>query len=148
MTRMLPRGVLLLAFFVCLAALVACSNTGGAYGTVKVALDDQSIKPDRASISPGNVTFEVSNRGKVGHELVVVQTDLTADKLPLLTADTEKHKKGDVDLTKVTSVGDVTDVAAGSSLTKIFALSKGKYVLICNIPAHYSSGMYTAFTVQ
>jgi hypothetical protein len=26
-------------------------------------------------------------------------------------------------------------------------LAAGNYVLICNIPSHYSAGMYTAFTV-
>ncbi len=148
MTHMPRRGALLLAFLVCLAALVACSSASSSFGTVNVGLDEWTIKADRTGGSPGNVTFAVSNQGKVGHELLLIQSDLAADKLPILAADNATHKKGDVDLAKVQNVGDVTDVAAGGSLTKIFSLSKGKYVLICNIPAHYSSGMYTEFTVR
>ncbi|MDO8630194.1 MAG: sulfocyanin-like copper-binding protein, partial [Phycisphaerales bacterium] len=144
-----PRGVLFLAFLICIAAFAACRNASGP-GTVNVTLDDRSIKPDRASMSPGNVTFEVSNKGKVDHELILVRTDFASDKLPVLTADGGKHKKGDVDLTRagVMSVGDVTDIAPGARSTKIFSVAKGKYALICNIPGHYSDGMYTAFVVQ
>ena len=35
----------------------------------------------------------------------------------------------------------------GSSQDLKVNLAAGKYVLICNLPAHYKQGMHTAFTV-
>jgi uncharacterized cupredoxin-like copper-binding protein len=46
------------------------------------------------------------------------------------------------------AVGEVEDVAAGTSKKLTLNLKKGHYVLICNIPGHYKSGMHADFTVS
>src|SRR5206468_1957573 len=56
-------------------------NTGKATGntTVKGTLDEWSVGVSNAKVSPGEVTFDVTNAGKVKHEFVVLRTDKAAD---------------------------------------------------------------------
>lgn len=49
--------------------------------TVGVELGEWFINSDSASVAAGSVTFEVSNIGKSGHELVLIKTDLAPDAL-------------------------------------------------------------------
>ena len=49
--------------------------------TVGVELGEWFINSDSASVAAGPVTFEVSNIGKSGHELVLIKTDLAPDAL-------------------------------------------------------------------
>jgi uncharacterized cupredoxin-like copper-binding protein len=46
------------------------------------------------------------------------------------------------------SMGEVEDIAPGSSKSFTATLEPGKYVAICNVEGHYSAGMHHAFTVQ
>ena len=47
----------------------------------------------------------------------------------------------------VTHIDEVEDVAACSAASLDVSLKAGSYVIICNLPGHYASGMHTAFTV-
>lgn len=154
--RLITRSALGLA--VVAGLLSACSSgsdsgsTGGAASTattapaasgktINVSLKEFTVKPSAASASAGSVTFAVKNEGTVDHEFVVVKSDLAADKLPM--------KDGAlVDETKIEVVGEIEQFAAGASQSKTFDLKAGKYLLICNLPAHYGAGMTTAFTVN
>ena len=49
--------------------------------TVGVELGEWFINSDSASVAAGSVTFEVSNIGESGHELVLIKTDLAPDAL-------------------------------------------------------------------
>ena len=49
--------------------------------TVGVELGEWFINSGSASVAAGSVTFEVSNIGKSGHELVLIKTDLAPDAL-------------------------------------------------------------------
>jgi uncharacterized cupredoxin-like copper-binding protein len=84
------------------------------------------------------VTFVVKNSGEFKHELVVIKTSRRASKLPV--SGKEASEKG--------AVGEVEDVAAGKSKKLTLNLKKGHYVLICNVPGHYKSGMHADFTVS
>src|SRR5689334_22126860 len=44
----------------------------GAATPVRVVLDEWSVAPSVASVPAGEVTFDVANVGKLGHELIVV----------------------------------------------------------------------------
>lgn len=130
-------------------------TTGGAGGgggtTVAVQLAEWSITLDKASAPAGKVTFALENKGEDLHELVVLETDLDHDKLPL-------GADGDVDesASGITVAGELEDLESGKSGTLTLDLAKGKYALICNISMpeggmiehHYSLGMHTGFTVE
>ena len=46
------------------------------------------------------------------------------------------------------AVGGVEDIAGGRSKKLSLNLSKGHYVLICNLPGHYAAGMRADLTVK
>lgn len=123
-----------------LAAVVlvpaAFAKTSG--GTVNVSLKEFVVKPAPASITAGKVTFKVKNTGKIDHELVVLKTDTAPGKLTV-------KKNQAVETGKVGEVGPVKPGKSGS-LTK--TLAKGKYVLLCNLPAHYQAKQYVGFVVK
>ncbi|TAK76221.1 MAG: hypothetical protein EPO16_07490 [Dehalococcoidia bacterium] len=107
---------------------------------VDVELKEWATEAKAARVSAGGVYFFVSNQGKQPHELVVIQTDQSPDKLPV--------EGGRVPEGKVKIVGEIEPFAAESKAGKTFNLAKGKYVLICNIAGHYELGMRVALTVE
>jgi uncharacterized cupredoxin-like copper-binding protein len=133
-----------------LLSLVACG--GGEETTVAVTLQEFSVLPAQDSAPAGSITFEVENTGPEDtHEFVVIKTDLAPDALP--TAE-----DGSVDETGegMEVIGEIEDLATGSTETLIVDLDAGSYVLICNIVeeeggdtlVHYQLGMRTGFTVE
>jgi uncharacterized cupredoxin-like copper-binding protein len=108
--------------------------------TVAAVLSEWAITADPATVPAGEVTFDVSNTGAIPHELAIVRTDLAADALPVADG---VVNEADLDV-----VGRVEEFAGGAESSGTFELEAGTYVLICNIPAHYSQGMHAAFTVE
>ena len=119
---------------------VVLSGCGGGGTTVTATLKDLTLAVDNNSGKAGDFTFKADNKGALVHELVVFKTDVAFDKIP--------QKDGKADESTGTSAGEVDDVAPGKAESKTFKLAAGKYVLLCNVPAHYAAGMAVAFTVQ
>jgi uncharacterized cupredoxin-like copper-binding protein len=119
------------------------ATTGGAAGTVSVTLADFSVTPDPTSASAGEITFDIHNTASQTHEFVVFKTDLAPEDLPL-------NKDGDVDEEGkgVEHIDEVEDITGGSDAQLPVNLETGSYVLICNLPGHYQSGMHAGFTVS
>jgi uncharacterized cupredoxin-like copper-binding protein len=116
---------------------------------VDVILQEWAVRLQQASVRAGQVYFLVDNQGpEDAHEFVIIQTDLAADKLPVV--------KDKVPEDKVKIIGEIEPFSTKSKPGKTFNLAAGKYVLICNIAevedgkveSHYKLGMRTAFTVQ
>lgn len=118
------------------------AGSGGA--SVAATLTEFKIELAAASATTGPVTFKITNGGKTVHEFVVFKTDLAADKLPLATDGTEVDEAG----AGITLVDEAEDIAIGASPSLAVDLPAGKYVVICNLPAHYTSGMRAVFTTQ
>jgi uncharacterized cupredoxin-like copper-binding protein len=118
-------------------ARVAAAKT-----TVNVSLGEFFIKPQSSSAAAGPVEFKLTNGGKLGHEFVVIRTNLAPDKLPT-TSD------GRADEEKAGSVpGEAEELAPGKTQSLRLTLNPGRYVFICNLPGHYTSGQRTGFTVR
>lgn len=101
-----------------------------------------------SSVVAGQVTFNATNAGRFGHELVVIRTDRDPGALPTLPT-------GEVDENQVTIVGQIGEFEPGTR-TLTLNLEPGRYALICNVVArrpdgslspHYQRGMFTRFTV-
>ena len=91
----------------------------------------------------GVVTFKVTNNSKdTIHEMIVMQLDKAGDPLPYIAAENrvDEDKSGDK--------GEVSELDPGKSGSLTVDLKPGKYLLICNVPGHYASGMWTEFTVN
>ncbi len=133
-------GIAILVLAACGGA-ASSSGSGGAGGTVAVSLTDNVVTLGAASVAPGKVTFTVKNTGSVVHSLVVLKTNLAHDKIP---ADPQDASRAD-ERGKVAGSGQI---AAGETKEFTVDLSSGKYVVMCNEPAHYLVGMHTALTVN
>jgi uncharacterized cupredoxin-like copper-binding protein len=134
------------------ASLVAAGGAGGstagaatapAATALGVTLQTFSITPSQASVPAGLVTLNVTNAAPIGHELLIFQTDLAPDKLPI-GSDGRVDEEG-AGVQKVFDSG--ANVDPGKTKTFPIALAAGHYVLVCNLPGHYAGGMHTAFTV-
>ena len=123
----------------------ACSPSPATTQTpVRVTLDEFSIKLSATSAPAGKVTFDVVNQGKIEHELVVLKSDLAPNTLKMRSADPTKVDEE----AGAKNLGEVENVAAGTTKPGTFDLPAGKYVLICNTPEHYKGGMTVAFEVK
>jgi uncharacterized cupredoxin-like copper-binding protein len=121
----------------------AAASAGGG-GPVTAALSEFKIELGATSAPAGPVTFTVTNKGTTVHEFVIFKTDLAIDRLPLSSDGTEVEEDGE----GLTAIDEVEDVAVGADASLPVTLAAGRYVMICNIPAHYTSGMRTEFTAS
>ncbi len=94
------------------------------------------------SAAPGEVTFDVRNDGAAFHELAIIETDLAPGDLPVtdgLIVDEE-------------AAGELIDrtslMESAVTETLVVDLSPGSYVLLCNVPGHYTSGMFAKLVVR
>ena len=71
---------------------------------------------------------------------VVVKSDLTVDKLP-------QFEQKLVDEKQVQVVSKIAPLDAAKQQDVTVALLPGKYILLCNVASHYTSGMFTGFVV-
>jgi len=102
---------------------------------------DNAIKLDAPSAVAGKITFSVKNVGSVAHSLVVLKTNLDETKIPASAQDPSKvDERG--------SVGGLGQLQPSQSKDLTLELAVGKYVLVCNEPGHYLSGMHTSFSVK
>jgi uncharacterized cupredoxin-like copper-binding protein len=131
------------------AAVAVCIAGGGAYGalaatatssvsTAKVTMKEWATKPVPPSVPKGKVTFSFRNIGKLNHELIILKTNVAAGKLPVKNA--KAVLVGKVE-------GKIGQIKPGRSAKITLTLPKGKYVLLCNLPAHYQAGQHAAFKV-
>jgi plastocyanin len=121
--------------------------------TGQFRLYEWGITADSPQLASGSQTITALNAGNHTHELVIVKA---ADAAALPT-----KPDGSVDETalKAKKVGEIADVAAGSSQHATFNLAPGTYVGFCNITDtmgmgggmdhnHFELGMHTTFTVS
>jgi uncharacterized cupredoxin-like copper-binding protein len=105
---------------------------------LSIRMTDYAFDPKDAVAKAGTVTISAPNDGQVVHELVLLKTDEDPAALPM--------KGGEVD--ESTSVGEIADVAPGSTKEATFDLAPGKYAMVCALPGHYESGMYGSLEVD
>ena len=92
-----------------------------------------------ASVDAGLLRFNVKNEGAAIHELVIVRTDAEPDALPV--------ESGIVVESDLDVIGEIEEFPGGESRSSSFQLDAGRYLLICNVPGHYSLGMVAELTV-
>lgn len=103
--------------------------------TVHVTLKDFSIRTSTATVAPGNIVFDIYNRGPATHEFVVVRTDLPDDQLPSAPDGLS------VDEEALAGAGEISEVAIWTSYALELPLAPGRYVFFCNLEGHYLGGM-------
>jgi len=121
--------------------LAACGGQTASGGSVGVTLTDKGVTLAPTSVNAGAVTFSVKNSGTIEHELVVIKTDVPADKIQ---PDPDEAGK----MSEAGSLGESGDLTAGEAKDFTLNLTPGKYVLMCNQPGHYMVGMHVALEVK
>lgn len=143
------------------AGTAAETTTAAEAETVAVSMGEFFIKPDVDAIPAGEVTFDVTNDGAVEHEFVVLKTDIAGGDLPVKGGEVDLAKAGEV-LGGAHEPGEEEEemkgaaeeheeeehLEPGASESYTVDMEPGKYILICNIPGHYSSGQWVEFTVE
>jgi uncharacterized cupredoxin-like copper-binding protein len=101
------------------------------------------VKLDQPEVAAGKVTFHVTNGAKeLEHEMLVIP--LKDANTPLPYVDAENRADEDA----AGTLGEVSELEPGKSGDASFDLKPGLYGLICNVPGHYSAGMWTVLAVK
>jgi len=135
------------------ALLLVVNSAAGAAAlaqSLEIKLQDTSTDPslahmsivlDQATIKAGRVTLRAENQSKtLVHEVVIARDD-GAKELPM----DAKHAR--VNESRVRRLGEIADLAPGTSGKLTVNLKPGAYVLFCNEPGHYQDRMFTKLTV-
>ena len=102
-----------------------------------------------ATVRAGQVSFVAQNMGRRTHEVVVMP--LAADKSPGQRVPgkdgkvDERGSRGEASNSCAAGAGE--GIAAGTVGWVTLTLEAGRYELLCNLPNHYVSGMWQAFSV-
>lgn len=128
------------------ASPVSSTNAKASNKVTKIDVKEKemAIIPASNTAPAGQIDFVVKNVGRMPHELVVFKTDLPLDKLPQKNGEMDEKGAG------VKNVADTGEnyIKSGETRTLRANLTTGKYVLVCNLPGHFSGGMKTAFVVK
>ena len=108
-------------------------------------LGDFFFDPKDVTADAGSVTISAPNVGQVEHELVLFKTDADPASLPVSGGDVDEEA---LEEQSAEEAGEIADVPPGQTKEKSFKLTAGKYVMFCNLPAHYKQGMYGSVTVK
>jgi hypothetical protein len=144
------RGSILKAVPVALFLIVATVGCGadgndGANATsndITGTLHEWAVEVDATSAAAGDVTFTVTNEGTIGHEFLVVKTDIAVGGIPL----DGDHFAEPTDGIEV--INEIGEFAKGTTETLTVNLTPGTYQLVCNLPDHYEAGMSISFKVE
>lgn len=107
------------------------------------------VTTSSTSVAHGTVSLIAANTGYLTHELVVLP--LTAGQPPgarVPGADGKVPETGSLGEASASCDGGAGDgIAAGSTGWVTLTLPVGRYELVCNLPGHYASGMYTELDI-
>jgi uncharacterized cupredoxin-like copper-binding protein len=130
---------------------VSLTDSGGPMGEGNGMMHAgaMGLRTDQASVRHGTVSFLVTNAGNVNHEMVI---------LPLADSQVVGTRPfgGDAKVDEAGSLGEASNsggIGAGEGIVPrasswvTVTLAPGRYELVCNLPGHYVSGMYTQLTV-
>ncbi len=135
------------------AALVATVLVVGACGSgsydaddnisndITGTVDEWSVTVDATSAKAGEVEFSIKNEGTIGHEFLVVKTDIPDGEIPLVGDRFEEPSEG------LDVIDEIGEFPAGETKELTLTLESGNYQLVCNLAGHYEAGMHTMFTV-
>jgi uncharacterized cupredoxin-like copper-binding protein len=102
-----------------------------------------------AEVPAGTVSLRVTNTGYLTHELVVLPLragQAAGSRAP--GADGSVYEAGSLGEASATCVAGAGDgIAAGSTGWISLHLPAGRYELVCNLPGHYTAGMYAELDV-
>ena len=107
------------------------------------------LSSDHSTALDGTVSFLETNTGSITHEMVILP-------LPDSQVVGARPIGGEAKIEETGSLGEASNtggagagqgVVHGASSWLTIALAPGQYELVCNVPGHYTAGMYTQLTL-
>jgi len=144
------QGSIFKAVPVALFLTVATAGCGGdsndganaTSNNITGTLHEWVVEVDATTAAAGDVTFTMTNEGTIGHEFLVVKTDIPVGEIPL----DGDHFAEPTDGIEV--INEIGEFAKGTTESLTVNLTPGTYQLVCNLPAHYKAGMHISFKVE
>lgn len=138
--RLIPAAIFV---SVLLGACGADGNSAesGTSNDITNTVKEWEITSSATAAKTGEVTFSVTNDGTLGHEFLVVKTDIAPGKIPL-DGDHFAEPTDDIEV-----IDEIGEFAVGTTETLTLKLEAGNYQIVCNLPGHYKNGMFIAFEV-
>ncbi len=106
------------------------------------SVEEWKITVTPKSANAGEVKFTIENKGTIGHEFLVVRTDILDGQIPL---DGDHFAEPSEGLEVIDEIGEYP---AGTTELLVLSLEAGNYQLVCNLPGHYAAGMHASFVVS
>jgi uncharacterized cupredoxin-like copper-binding protein len=118
-------------------------NRGMSRGAMRLSLD-------HALISHGTVSFLATDVGSISHELVVLPiSDSQVVGTRPVSGDGRVDEGGSLgEASSNCAAGAGEGITPGASSWVTLKLKPGHYEVVCNLPGHYSAGMYSELTVS
>ena len=123
-----------------MATIAACAPAASDAIPIQVALHDDAIDLEVDNTPSGRIALEIRNQGELVHEVEIFSGATNGQILPVRSSVAVTTGLGLID--------EVENILAESRALLVVDLSPGTYLLICNLPAHYESGMWTYLTVD
>ena len=107
------------------------------------------LSANHATVPHGTVSFLATNGGSINHEMVILP-------LPASQSVGARPTGTDAKVDEAGSLGEASNsngtgtgqgVVPGASSWMTVNLAPGQYELVCNLPNHYTAGMFTQLTV-
>lgn len=117
------------------------SGAEAASNDITGSLSEWEVTVDSTTAKAGEVNFTVANKGTIGHEFLVVKTDITPGEIPL---DGDRFPEDGPGIEVIDEIGEFPK---DTTETLTVTLEPGSYQLVCNLPGHYTPGMYIGFEV-
>ena len=113
----------------------------GMHGNMSMA--GMGIDVDMAKVPAGKVTFDVLNVSKdTIHEMIVSPISGPDVSLPYVANESRVDEDASGDL------GEVSELDPGRAGSLTIELKPGYYALFCNVPGHFTAGMWTTIEVE
>lgn len=114
-----------------------------AAGPLNVDLNEYAVNASATIVKAGQVTLNISNSGKIQHELLVFKADLAPSKYPVADGDVDEESP------VINKVSDGDNLDPGGTQARTVDLTQpGTYLFVCNLPGHFAAGMYEQVIVK
>ena len=120
---------------------------GGNRGLLRGAM---RLSLNQALVSHGIVSFLATNDGSISHEVAVFPlSDSRAVGTRSVSGESRVDEAGSVgEASSTCGAGAGEGIARGASSWVTLKLAPGRYEAVCNLPGHYSAGMYSELRVS
>src|SRR5579862_1090548 len=116
------------------------SSMAGGSMPNNASMADMKMVLDKTTVHAGKVRIRATNDSKtMVHEVIVFRD--TGALLPYSDEAAKLVEK------QMNSLGEVADLQPGKSNDRVFTLTPGTYLLICNQPQHFKRGMWARLKV-